>query len=136
MERLKVYVATSLDRARWVDTIIAEGLRAKGCEIVSTWSKYPYPTQADEGELSAEQASEIRARNRADLLSADVVYVIAHDHGGEHFVEAGWAVDAGKALVWCGDRVILTARMPGVIRVSTTGQAGDLIAAMARARAA
>lgn len=133
MSKLRVYVASNLDRARWVDCVVATMLQARGCELVSTWHSPPYPTPAQEAALTDDEAARIYARNMRDLSRAEVVLVIASETGGEHLCEAALAYHAGLRVCWLGRRV-LTALQPSVERVGSLAEAVEIVAGWAERR--
>lgn len=132
MSKLRVYIATQLDKARWVDCVVATMLEARGCEVVSTWHRPPF-TERDEATLTEDEAHRIRGINLRDLARAEACLVLATERGGEHLCEAALAHQGGLRLVWEG-RMVLLAREPGVIRVRSMEAAVAAVAKLAERR--
>lgn len=131
MSKLRVYIATQLDKARWVDCVVATMIEARGCEVVSTWHRPPF--ERDESTLTDDEALRLRTINLRDLSRADVCLVLSTERGGEHHGDAAVAHGAGLPLVWEG-RLILLARQPDVIRVATMEAAVEAVARLAERR--
>ena len=109
---LRIYIAAPYCDAKRVRELHAR-IRGTEIECCSGWADGAFgPERLDE-----EAARLALLANDINLASADLVLVIArYAVGGEMFAEARAAWDAGKMIVWCGERQTLGAFRRGVVR--------------------
>ncbi len=115
-----VYVASSYQNAPYVRAV-HEKLRAIRMEPSSSWAGHangPEPR-----DLSVDALRAIAARNDSDLLDSHAVLVIAHEQSGETFAELRLALERQLPVVYMGERRILSAYRPGVVRVESIVEA-------------
>ncbi len=111
---MRIYVAAPYDDAELVRGVHAR-LRAMGCTPTSQWaSKATAPE--DFGSMTPEEISAVAKGNDRDVLSSEMVLVIARaGAGGEMFAEARFASCHSVPIVWVG-RLTLSAWRKGVTR--------------------
>jgi hypothetical protein len=115
---LSVYVASPFSNAVIV-RMIHERIVAAGMRVTSSWGETALGPE-DWSRFSAEELERAIARNDADVIAADVVFL--HDptsEGRETYAEARFALAIGKPVVWHGPRGLSRWRK-NVIRVDDT----------------
>lgn len=100
---LNIYIATPLSCA-WLARELAKDIKAGGYNIVSQWHDTVAPDAVD----PRSQASRARIveENLGDLERADVLVLdLRHEDTRPRatYGEAGWALRAGKKVVWLYD---------------------------------
>lgn len=132
---LRVYLAASFAKARWVESVVAPLLTARGCDVVSTWHRAPHIEAEALKDMPAELRHEIAATNDRDIAQADVVVVVASVEARETWAEL---VSAWRAGVRCiviepmDGTMPLSAYRPGVMHVVSVGDAVDVAAGLRR----
>lgn len=114
---MKVYIAAPFERIQYAN-MVAEKLRRSGIEVCSRWlTETPGKRLED---LSQKEIDALIEQNDVDVLLSDHLLAIAVPGlGGEMFAEVSLALTYNfykDRVVWCGERVTLSAYRPGVVR--------------------
>ena len=95
----RIYIAATLPLLPFVKEL-ADGLRAEGLEVVSSWHEGE-PTIEAEGVMSVDRQTEIAAQCFGDIDKADALVLLFGEPTERHgsFVELGYALGRGKPTV-------------------------------------
>lgn len=128
---MKIFVAAPYADAAFVRDVVHPRLAAFGLEPVSRWADNARGPE-DFSRHSPEVLRAEAERNDADIMRCEALLLIArHGAGGESFAEARIALAWGRPVVWCGQRLTLSAWRAGVTRVSDLD---DAVAALLAVR--
>lgn len=128
---MKVFVAAPYADAAFVRDVVHPRLEAFGMTPTSRWADHARGPE-DFSRYSPDVLRDEAARNDADIMRCDALLLIARNGaGGESFAEARMAIAMQKPVVWCGQRLTLSAWRNGVTRVSDLD---DAVAALLAVR--
>lgn len=133
---MKVFVAAPFEDAAFVREHVHERLCALSMTPVSRWV-HEAAGPEDFSRHSPERLRRIAEQNDHDLRVSDALLLIArHGASGESFAEARMALAQQKPVVWCGQRLTLSAWRDGVRRVADLDEAlGELVVVRAEVEA-
>lgn len=95
----RVYIAATLPLLPFVKEL-ANGLRERGLEVVSTWHEGE-PSVEAERRMGGAQAASVASQCFADIDEADALVLLYGEPTERHgsFVELGYALGKGKAVL-------------------------------------